>query len=159
MSTKSHSERLARALESTGLVQPVHDTYAENRINVLCRVMPEHEKRWTELVRLLLIAEQNEAGEVHGWKSHICRHYFLKEVDGDHRLVWGWNVSIHSLHMSSSLDALMPVIKGQPLNTKVVSRELTEFPLGGSPDRNTPKTPGGKGVHLIGEREFHPARK
>lgn len=159
MSTKQHAERLARALESTNLAQPVKITHAENRVNVLCRVTEGNEKKWVELVSNILIATSEEAGEPHNWQSHICRNYFLKEDGGGPKLVWGWNVSIQSQNMSISLDAVIAVIKGKTLRVKGSPRELDEFPLhGASPNRNAPG-PSGKGVHTIGEREFHPARK
>lgn len=157
MSTKAHAERLSRALESTGLASPVNATFGEGRVAVLCRVAGSNEAKWAGLVRDILIASLDEAGEVHGWQSHICRNYFIKEVEeGDRKLVWGWNVSIHSKEMSLSLDMIVRVIKGEPIRTNRTN-ELQEFPLvGATVNRNTVVK--GKGVHTIGNGDFHPAR-
>lgn len=156
--TKDHADKLSRALESTGLAQPVSATHSENRIQVLCRVPAGNEEKWIELVKNILVAALEESKEVHTWQNHICRNYFIKENEetGDRKLVWGWSISIHSKEMSSSLNMLLKVIRGQPIRN-VSSRELKEFPLvGADANRNIPK--GGKGVHTIGDKDFHPAR-
>jgi hypothetical protein len=160
MSTKQHAERLARALESTNLAQAVKSTHADGRVTVLCRVSEGNEKKWVELVKNILIATAEESSEAHNWQSHICRNYFLRTDNSDEppKLVWGWNVSIHSNNMSISLDAVISVIKGKRLRPEGPVKEFDEFPLRASPTRNVPG-PSGKGVHTIGEKSFHPARK
>ncbi len=158
MVTKEHAERLARALESTGLAQPVSATHHEQRVAVMCRVNSGNEEKWVNLIRNILITTLNEEKEIHAWQAHICRNYFIKEIEGqDRKLVWGWNVSIHSREMSLALEVLIKVIKGQIITTSRPG-EVTEFPLyGASINRNTP-TASGKGVHDVGSREFHPSR-
>lgn len=158
MVTKEHAERLSRALESTGLAQPVSATHNDQRVSVMCRVNSGNEEKWINLVRIILVTTLDEEKEIHAWQAHICRNYFIKEIEGgDRKLVWGWNVSIHSREMSLALEMLIRVIKGQVIRTTKPG-EVTEFPLyGASPNRNAP-TAGGKGVHTLGDREFNPAR-
>lgn len=157
MTTKEHAEKLARALEATGLAQPVNATHAENRIQVLCRVPPGNEEKWIKLIETLLIASLDEAKELHAWQNHICRNYFIKELEnGSKKLVWGWNVSIQSKEMGHSLNLILRLLRGEPIRV-VPNRELTEFPLhGATASRNAPKN--GKGVHTVGDKDFHPAR-
>lgn len=158
MVTKEHAERLARALESTGLAQPVSATHNDQRISVMCRVSGGNDEKWITLIRNILIATLDEEKEIHAWQAHICRNYFIKEIENQERkLVWGWNVSIHSREMSMALEMVIRIIKGQVLRTTRPG-EITEFPLhGASFDRNAP-TASGKGVRSIGNKEFNPAR-
>lgn len=159
MSTKAYAERLSRALESTGLVEPVNATHSEGRVAVLCRVAQGNEKKWLELVKNILVNAIDESKEVHAWQTHLCRNYFIKETESGRNLVWGWNVSVHSREMSHSLDVIIKIIKGQAIRSTGSKRELEEFPLhGASADRNSPKN--GKGVHTIGGKagDFSPAR-
>lgn len=152
MSSKAYAERFARSLEGTGLCEAVNATFGENRVAVLCRVKPDNEKKWTELLHKILLAADDESSEAHAWQCHFCRNYFLK----DRKMVWGWNISVQSKEMSTTLDMIKKVLVGQPLRV-VNNKEVSEFPLFGAPaDRNAPK--GGKGVHTIGNADFHPAR-
>lgn len=158
MVTKEHAERLSRALESTGLAQPVSATHSDQRISVMCRVSGGNDEKWITLVRNLLIATLDEEKEVHSWQAHICRNYFIKETENqDRKLVWGWNVSIHSREMSLALDMVIRLIKGQVIRTTRPG-EVTEFPLHGVNANRNAVTAGGKGVHSIGDKEFNPAR-
>lgn len=154
MSSQAFADRLARALESTGLVQPVQSSFADNRVNVLCRLQAGNESKWVEVVKKILIAAEQERGAVHAWQTHICRNYFLK---GDN-LVFGWNISIQSQQMSSTLDVLSRLIRGEPIREKAPVEELEEFPLHAPANRGVPNEKG-KGVRNIGKTEFHPARK
>lgn len=149
MSNKAYAERLARALERTGLCQSVNATFGEGRVSVLCRVPGESEEKWIALVKNILMGGLDSAGEAYAWISHICRNYFIKESDtGERKLVWGWNVSIHSIGMPDALDVLSRIINGQPLRANG-SKELTEFPLHGAPpNRGTGDK--GKGAYTIG---------
>lgn len=156
--TKDHAEKFSRAIESSGLAQPVSATHSDNRVQVLCRVAKGNDEKWIEMVRTILEAALDESKEVHAWQCHICRNYFIKENEetGDRKLVWGWSVSIHSKEMGLALGMIVKILKGQPIRV-VSNRELTEYPLhGASEQRNMPK--GGKGVHTIGDKDFHPAR-
>lgn len=157
MVTKDHADKLSRALQSSGIAQPVQATHGENRISVMCRVPKDNEEKWIKLVERILMAADDESGELHAWQTHICRNYFLKEFDGGVRkLVWGWNVSIHSKEMGASLNMVIKLVHGEPIRT-VSNKELSEFPLhGASNDRNAPKK--GRGVHTIGDGDFHPAK-
>lgn len=155
MSSQAYGERLARALEATGMCEPVKVSYGEGRVAVLCRVKQEKEKQWVDMLKKVLVASEEEAKEVHAWQCHFCKNYFLK---GDN-MVWGWNVSIQSREMSHSLDKVSLVIKGQPIRV-ASNREVEEFPLFGAPaDRNSPKN--GRGVHTIGGKgsDFSPGKK
>ncbi len=157
MSSKAHAERFSRTLSSTNLCEPVNANFGEDRVAILCRVKQEKEKQWVDTLQKILVAAEEEANEVHTWKCHFCKHYFLK----DGKMVWGWNVSIQSREMSHSLDAITKVVRGEPLRA-VRGGEVEEFPLFGAPaDRNAPR--GGKGVHTIGgsrSAEFqHPGKK
>lgn len=158
--TKEHAEKLSRALEATGLAQPVSANHAEDRITVLCRVPNGNEDKWVELVKSILVGALDEEKEAHAWKAHICRNYFIKESpEGDRKLVWGWNISIQSREMGHSLVMIIKLLKGEPIRI-TNSREITEFPLhGAGPNRNAVKN--GKGVHTIGGSagDFHPTRK
>ncbi len=155
MSTQAFADRLSRALETTGLCQPVNATFGENRVAVLCRVKEENKKKWTELLHKILLIADEESEEVHAWQCHFCQNYFLK----DQKMVYGWNISIQSREMNISVEMISRALKGLPLrNTN--KRELDEFPLHGAPaDRNAPK--GGRGVHTIGgsNGDFSPGKK
>lgn len=158
MSTKEYAERASRALEGSGLAEPVSATFGENRIAVLCRIHKNNEKKWLALITKIMMAAQSESKEAHAWACHICQNYFLKEVHpGDQKLVWGWNFSIQSKEMGAALDRIIRLIKGQPL--EVNKNEVMEFPLHAPKDRNAPKQ--GKGVHTVGgsQGDFSPARK
>lgn len=157
MSSKAHTERLARAISGTGLAEAVAASFGDNRVAVLCRVKDTNMKKWLEVVTNVLLGAQSEAQEIHRWQCHICQHYFLKEVNGQDKLVWGWNFSIQSSEMTLSLDVVIRVLKGLPPR-EFPQNEVMEMPmLGAPPDRNAPK--GGKGVHdTKGGRDFHPLR-
>lgn len=150
--SKEHAERLSRALEGTGLAQAVRATHEGDQLKVLCRVANGKEAQWTDLVRRMLLATENEQTFAHAWRAHFCRHYFLKETDGEKRLVFGWNISIASTSMSESLDFLIRVIKGENPIRPGVEGEVTEMELPGTSGkpRNVPKHQGGKGVYPIG---------
>lgn len=146
MSSKEHAERLAHALESTGLVQAVLINHTTDQVKILCRVASGAEDRWTALVRRMLLVTESEEHEAHGWRSHFCRHYFLKEIKGEKKMVWGWNISIASSQMSDSLTYLIRVIKGEH-TPKAEPNEVMEMELhGASRDRNAPgrRLPNGK---------------
>jgi predicted transcriptional regulator len=152
MSSKAHAERLSRAIEMSGLAQPVSAVHAPNRVNVLCRVSQGNEARWAELIRKILLATEAEAEEAHAWQAHICRHYFLKEIEGEKKLVFGWNISIQSQEMSTSLDFLMRVLKGEPPRIRSASaQESDEMAITGlTEERNVPRRPGQRGAFTIG---------
>lgn len=148
MSTKEHAERMSRALEGTGLASPVSANFGENRVAILCRVPRDNEAHWIELITKILKGANLSAKSAIPWQCHICRNYFLKEVNGDDKLVWGWNFSIHAREMGPALDAVIRLVKGQPLDPNL--RELEEFPLRASSDRGVPVK--GKGATLSGQR-------
>lgn len=158
MVTKDHADKLSRAIEATGLAQPVSASHSENRVQVMCRVAKENEERWLKMVESVLVAGLDESNEVHAWQNHICRNYFIKEdsTTGSRRMVYGWNFSVHSKEMGHSLNMILKLLRGEPIRV-VSNRELTEFPLQASPNRNAPKN--GRGVQTVGDRDFHPGRK
>ena len=160
MSSKAHAARLSRAIEMSGLAQPVSAVHAPNRVNVLCRVAQGNEVKWTELLRKILLATELESTEAHAWQAHICRHYFLKDVGGEKKLVFGWNISIQSQEMSASLDSLMKVIKGEPPRVRSAAEaESMEMEMTGVVgDRNVPHRPGQRGAFTIGgKNDFKPS--
>jgi hypothetical protein len=147
MSSKEHVERMSRAISGTGFGETVSATFGENRIAILCRIPRENEAKWVELITKILVGAERSKKEAIPWQCHICRHYFLKVVNKEYKLVWGWNFSVQSNDMSTALDSIIRLVKGQPL--EVNPNELTEFPLIGAPaNRNSPKK--GKGVYTIG---------
>lgn len=148
MPSKEHAERMSRALEGTGLAEPRSASFGENRIAILCRVSKDNEPSWIELITKILIGASLSANSAISWQCHICRHYFLKETDGEDKLVWGWNFSVQSREMTPALDAIIRLLKGQPLDTS--NKELTEFPLRAPLNRGVPVK--GKGVTLTGQR-------
>jgi hypothetical protein len=150
MSSKELSDRMARALEVSGLAYPVSNNFGEDRIAILCRVSKESEPRWVEMITNVLIGASASLKGAVRWQCHICRHYFLKEVNGGDKLVWGWNFSIQAKEMSLALDAIIRIMKGQPMTDHPTS-ELTEFPL-------RPHSKSGKLAHNIGTSDFHPAK-
>ena len=158
MSSKAHAERLSRAIELSGLAEPVTNGFAENRINVLCRVPQGSEAKWNDLVYKILLATDAEQGEAHGWQAHLCRHYFLRETKDGKKMVWGWNISVQSQDMSTSLDFIMRVIKGEPVRPAHSRVEVEEMELTGlTRPRNMPK-PGGKGAYTVeGGDNFRPS--
>ena len=157
MPSKEYAERVSRALEGTGLAEPRSASFGESRIAVLCRVQKENEARWLDLLTKILTGSDISSKTATPWQCHICRHYFLKETSGEHKLVWGWNFSIQARDMPTALDSIISLLKGQPL--KIITNELEEFPLPGAPaDRNVPRN--GRGVHTIGGgQDFHVGRK
>lgn len=158
MSSKEHANRLARALEGTELARAVNATHVDGRINVLCRVSAGSEGKWAELIRCMLLSTDSEQGYAHSWQAHFCRHYFLKEVEGEKKLVFGWNISIASPQMSDSLDYLIRVVKGEkPNRTAMTNGEIQEMEMSGTAGRNVPKHSGGKGVWTVGGKDsFRP---
>lgn len=161
MSSKAHADRLARALELTGLAKAINSRFANNRVMVLCRVTTDSRAKWLELLRKLLLATESEQKASYSWNSHFCQHYFLKddEDSGKKNLVYGWNISIESSMMSDSLDAIMRVIKGEPVSTQAEHPdEITEFPLNTTGELNAPKFDGDRGAFTVGgsKRNFRP---
>lgn len=150
--SKEHAERLARALEGTGLAQAVTMSQDDGQLKVLCRVAPGKEAQWTDLIRRMLLSTESEQSYAHAWRAHFCRHYFLKEVEGEKKLVFGWNISVASQSMSTSLDFLIAVVKGGNPIRVAAAGEVTEMELPGTSGRprNIPKHAGGKGVYPIG---------
>lgn len=161
MSTKEYAERVARAIESTGLAVPVAPTFGENRVSVLCRVHKDNEASWLELVTKILIGSDISSKMSTSWQCHICRHYFLKVVSGEDKLVWGWNFSFQSRDMSIALDMIIPLLRGHPLQAAAADmHDIQEIPLvGGTSDRNRMRN--GRGVHNIGgsSGDFHVEKK
>lgn len=150
MSSKAHADRLARALESTGLADPVNSAFADNRINVLCRVSAEAKPKWLLLLQKMLIATELEQKEVHRWQSHFCQHYFLKDFDGDKRLVYGWNISIQAQNMTDSLDVLVPIIRGEQPKQRTVPGEIMEMEMTGVVGERGKPNEKGRGSYTIG---------
>lgn len=148
MPTKEHAERMSRALEGTGLAAPVSANFGENRVAILCRVSRDNEAKWVDLITKILMGANLSAKSSTPWQCHICRNYFLKNVNGEDKLVWGWNFSIHAREMTPAMDAIIRLVKGQPLDPGL--QELEEFPLRASPDRGVPVK--GKGATLSGQR-------
>jgi hypothetical protein len=162
MSGKVHAERLARAITLTGLAEPVQaNGLADDRINVLCRVPKGSEGGWTELLQKLLVVTESQKKFAHSWQVHICRHYFLKEINGETKMVFGWNISVQSQDLITALEYLIRTIKGEkPSSFEPV--EVDEVPMTGVTGmRNMPRKPGGKGVHTIGgsEGDFAPGKR
>lgn len=158
MSSKAHSERLAKALESTGLAQAVNFAFADSRINVLCRVPAETKPKWLELLRRMLVSTENEQQEVHRWQAHFCQHYFLKEFgESDKRLVYGWNISIQSANMTDSLDVLIPIIRGDAPKSKTVPGEIMEMEMTGVVGERGKPNEKGRGSYTVGgSQDFRP---
>lgn len=161
MSTKEYAERVARALESTGLAVPVAPTFGENRVSVLCRVNKDNEASWLELITKILIGADISTKTSTPWQCHICRHYFLKVVSGENKLVWGWNFSFQSREMARALETVIPLLRGHPLQAATADmQDIQEIPLvGATTDRNRVRN--GRGVHTIGgsSGDFHAGRK
>lgn len=152
MSSKEHADRLARALESTGLCQAVKTNFGDNRISVMCRIAKDEDHSWIDLVTRMLFSASAEEGSRHEWQSHFCRNYFLKEdiATGTKKLVYGWNISIQSAVISKSLDCLIRVIKGEAPGaySKSVEGEVMEMDLNASPNRGMNNN--GKGAFTVG---------
>ncbi len=150
-SSKVHAERLARAITLSGLAEPVQSNGpSDDRISVLCRVPPGQEAGWTELLRKLLLLTETQQRQPYAWQAHICRHYFLKEVNGEKKMVFGWNISLQSTDLQTATEYIVRVIKGDQLPESSTA-EVEEMPMTGVAHmRNIPKHRGGKGVHTIG---------
>lgn len=155
MSSQAHVDRLARALEQTGLSQAVKTSFKPDQVNVLLRVhQPEKgENEWVGLVKKMKQAEAALEGQAHGFQLHVCRLYFLKDKD---TLVYAWNVAMQSTSMSNSLDAIIRVIKGGKVTEPVdpgAPFEVDSMPLSGlegSHDRNVPGPGKKKGAYSAG---------
>lgn len=159
MSSQAYADRLARAIEVTGLAEAVNTNFGDGRISVLLRVKQGVEPKWNDVIRNVLLATDFFAKQAHAWHSHICRVYFLKEVGNEKRLVFGWNISITSQDMTHSLDEVVRVLQGGDPEPKPTTgpHEITEFPLVGvRGERNVPGA-SGKGAHPIGGKsDFRP---
>ena len=158
MSSKAYADRLATAITSTGLAEPVNSTFSDNRVSVLLRVKNGVEQQWNDLIRNILLATDYFAKEAHAWNTHICRTYFLKQIKNEKKLVFGWSITITSQDLVNSLDEVSRVIRGgDPEPSKEVINEVTEFPLVGvKMERNVPGSTG-KGAYTIGGRnDFRP---
>ncbi len=158
MSSKELADRISRALESSGLASPVSSSFGDDRVAVLCRVPKASEAQWVEMITKVLVgANVSSKGSIR-WQCHICKHYFLKEANGEDKIVWGWNFSIHAREMSLALDSVIRLIKGQSVEDLRYPGELQEFPLRAPQNRNT--LPKGGGAHTIGgTNDFHWGKK
>lgn len=159
MSSREHAERLARAIKGTGLADIAKTDYTEDTIRLLCRIRPGADKNWIELVKRVLIATEKEHGHAHSWATHICKRYFLLDEDNpraERKLVFGWNFSVSSTQMSSSLDFLIKSLRPGSVSTKaspVRKKEIMEMELSGTFTGDFKKDKGGGG-HNLGA--FHP---
>jgi hypothetical protein len=149
MSSKELAERMSRALEGSGLADPRSANFGDNRIAVLCRVPKDKEPLWIELITKILIGSSLSSKTNTSWQCHICRHYFLRETNGEDKLVWGWNFSVQAKELVPALDAVIRLVKGQPVEEH--PNELKEFPLGTTSNRGAPIK--GKGAFIAGDSE------
>jgi hypothetical protein len=151
MSSKAYAERLARALESTGLAEIVDCSHSENQVRVLCRVADGGQVKWLGILKNILILTEAEQKQAHSWQAHICRLYLLKRLNGEPNLVFGWNVSIQSLNMPDSLDYLSRVIRGESPDavSSSSSGEVMEMEFTGMTGSRIPNAKG-KGAYTVG---------
>lgn len=160
--SKAYADRLAHALQGTGILEPVQTSAVDNRINVLCRVGKDQEGPWINLLKNLLIATEEYQKEASGWQSHFCKHYFLKgSGKSEKALVFGWNISVQSNDLRASLDHIIGIVKGaSPYRPKASANEIEEFPLVGASRSRGRKNALGKGASTIGGTDdFHPPRR
>ena len=157
MSSKAHAERLARALEQTDLCQSVNADFKGDQIRLLLRVAKGAEEEWTKLIDRMLMAQEAFEGQAIAWQSHICKHYFRKEMpDTSKKLVFGWYISVQSNSMSESLDMLIRGVKGSLPRRVQEKREVDEMPLGIEHELN-PDQGNGKGAWPVGGKgSFRP---
>lgn len=160
MSSQAYVDRLAHAFASTGLVEPVNNTFGDNRVSILLRVKNGVDQQWNDLIRNILLATDFFAKEAHAWNTHICRTYFLRQVGKEKKLVFGWGITITSSAqvMGSSLDEVIRVIHGgSPEPVSDNPHELDEVPLiGANREMNAPGATG-KGAYTVGGKsDFRP---
>jgi hypothetical protein len=156
MSSKAHAERLAKALESTGLCQAVRIEHTHQQVRLLLRIAAGGESSWTQLIERVLTAGEYIEKHAHAYQAHVCKNYFRKEMpDGAKKLVFGWYISIQSNSMSESLDVVVRAAKGSLPEAPEEIKETEEMPLGTRARELNMPTEKGRGAHTIaGKKDF-----
>jgi len=156
MSSKAHADRLAKALESTGICQAVNETFTHEQVRVILRIAAGAEGTWTQVIDRILTASEYLDGQAHNYQSHICKNYFRKDMpDGSKKLVFGWYVSIQSPSMSESLDVVVRAIRGALPDEPEQKKEVTEMPLGTrAKELNAPNEKGRGAWTVGGKKDF-----
>jgi hypothetical protein len=152
MSEQAYADRLQNALNRTGCIETVEAKFGPDRVNVLFRVKAGLDNKVLEVVKNVLVATEYNTKYAHRWNTHACRVYALKEIKGERKLVYGWNLSIISNDMGNSLDVIIKVIQGANPEPQISEEhpEFEDIPLiGAPPERNAPGE-NGRGAHTIG---------
>lgn len=151
MSEKAYAERLARAIESTGVTEVIRSTHGPDRVTVLFRVTSKFpdgkldERPLLQVLQRLVLHDPEGKGP---WFSHVCSQLLPKQdEDGKWRMVKGWSISINSRDFETDLGVVSRLLRGEKAPAKKNPGELEEVPLVGvGPSRNPPKKEGkGKG--------------
>ena len=144
MSSQAHAERLARALESTRMIQSVETSFRPDQVTVLFRVLSGADMAWNSMMIKLLNSEGSQSKDAPGWRLDISKKYLLK----NDKLVFGWRISLQANDMSYALDTLNAVIKGEVRATpRGELEEMTFTGFEGARDRNVPKPGSKKGAY------------
>jgi hypothetical protein len=156
MSSQNYADRLSHMLNATGMAQTVNTRFREGQVTVLFRVKQGSEAGWNSLVKSLLRAEKFQRDGAPHWAIDVSKPYMLKDDD---TMVFGWRMSIQSADMSSTLDAINSVLKGEEVSPRL-GGEIMEMPftgMDGRTDRNIPKNR--KGVYMVeGKKGLHPLK-
>ena len=103
------ADRLAHVINSLGCLQVTNQTLGAKDVSFLCRE--------TDRPLLLMVLEYFLTHE-RGWKSFFGQKYFMKEVRGVDRLVFGWYLAFKSDDIVSAMER----IGGLLIKAKVASR-------------------------------------
>lgn len=156
MSSQNHVDRLSHMLNATGMAQTVNTRFRENQVTVLFRVKQGSEVQWNTMIKSLLQAEKFQRDGAPQWSLDVSKPYMLKD---DGNMVFGWRLSIQSTDMSTTLDAVNGVLKGEGVSPQL-GGETMEMPftgMQGMTDRNVPKNR--KGVYMVeGKKGSHPLK-
>ena len=97
------SDRLKSTLNLLPFVEPISSDFTIDGVKVLCRVLKGGDAAWAKVVEKIL-----RAAESAGFKSHVCRLYFLHNDN----MVYGWHVSFTSDSIEDAIDAVVVAVRG-----------------------------------------------
>jgi hypothetical protein len=113
------AKKLLAGLEHKVNFECVADSASDRQIRLIGRVYPEHMPLWLNIIKQLLL-QQEEAP----WSMDISKHYFLRE--GEVR--FGWRIILQAGDVAKHLDDVVSVI----LQTVEPRQEVREVPLYGA---------------------------
>lgn len=155
MSDKAYAQRLAHALEKTGLVVPVQSSFQMNQITVRFRVHKGSEGAWQKVLEQVHRAMKKEERYAHAWSTHSCKEHFLMESEGKDKFGFIWHITIISGQIQDALNYISAAIRGEQVKSQGLKGEVSEMTFTGMDpayQRNAPDSKG-KGVYTIGGKD------